>query len=327
MDQAKVIFKVPLFDKQQDKYVLKNTETGLDCGKGLFFPWNVSELNFGSDTKLQTLYLDKPCREHIGMIQRDFSFKYRDKLKWNLTSWDEKIRKKDKKIGKEWVVKKNEKLFYQNQCEVNCTSNTNICYSKNEECDQMCQCPECEDEYFDKCKDSFPATATEECLKADTNDNTTIVIKATPCNNVAECKEESDEKKCKDENDMVILIILGVSALVILISAWMKIGQISWYWEKVVSHVRAGIYQELTEGAHGQQSLTSFVVSQQGTNHRKVTNLQFFKWELAHHGNNKAETFACIKDHFDPNTCKNVLEDAPLPKSCWSKTMDMATSW
>ena len=171
----------------------------------------------------------------------------------------------------------------------------------------------------------FCASDTEKCIKADTNNDTEIWIKATPCNNVEECKDKSDEKNC-DQDDFVIVIILGLSALLILICAWLKLGHVSWKWKKVVVHDRAGIYQELTEGAHGQQSLISFVVSQQGTNFKTVTNQQFFLWELGHHKNNKAETFACIKDQFDPNTCKNILEDAPLPKTSWSKTMDFVTT-
>ena len=155
---------------------------------------------------------------------------------------------------------------------------------------------------------------------------TQLWIKATPCNKVIECKDKSDEgKKCK--SNYFIFIILGVSALVILTCAWMKIGHIRWFWQKVVLHDRAGIYNELIEGAHGQQSLTSFVVTQQGTNYRTVTNQQFYQWELTHHGNNKAETIACIKDHFDPNTCKNILEDVPHTKTCWSKTTDFISKW
>ena len=96
----------------------------------------------------------------------------------------------------------------------------------------------------------------------------------------------------------------------------------------MVLHDRAGIYNELVEGAHGQESLTSFVVTQQGTHYRTVTNQQFYQWELAHHDNNKAETVACIKDHFDPNTCKNILEDVPDDtKTCWSKTTDFIATW
>ena len=235
-------------------------------------------------------------------------------MNWDLKSWEERM--------------SNGVSFSQNQCEldnhVKCNTTSNICLAENEVCDQMCQCPDCEDEEFSKCKDSFPATATEKCIKADTNNNT-VWIKATPCNNVEECKDKSDEKNC-DQDDFVIVIILGLSALLILICAWLKLGHVSWKWKKVVVHDRAGIYQELTEGAHGQQSLISFVVSQQGTNFKTVTNQQFFLWELGHHKNNKAETFACIKDQFDPNTCKNILEDAPLPKTCWSKTMDFLTT-
>ena len=323
MDQASEIFNTTLFNKEdkEDKVdILKNTnETGLNCGEGFFFSWHDSKILGGYlyQSKINHLMDDVPCRKHIGMIKRDFSFKYKNKVNWNLTSWQEAMH-----------YQRNPDWFYQNHCvenSLNCTNYTNICYSKNEVCDQICQCPDCEDESFDKCKDLFPATATEKCIKAGTNNNTSLWIKATPCNKVIECKDESDETNCK--SDYSVYIILGVSALIILICAWMKIGHISRYWKKVVSHVRGGIHQELIEGAHGQQSLISFVVSHQGTNLRTDTNQQFFKWELAHHGNDKAETFACIKDQFDPNTCKNVLEDAPLPKSCWSKTMDMVTSW
>ena len=126
IDQAKVIFELPLF-KKQDKYdILKNTnETGLNCGN-VIFPWNVSHYYGLDDQQIDHLKSDEQCKKHIGMIKRDFSFKYKEKVNWNLKSWGSFIHTSSVFIPFN---------FYQNQCDfgnaLKCTNNTNICYSKN----------------------------------------------------------------------------------------------------------------------------------------------------------------------------------------------------
>ena len=117
----------------------------------------------------------------------------------------------------------------------------------------------------------------------------------------------------------MIWIVLALSAVVLFLAAWAKLKHISKHWKRVRVNDQSEVHHELVDGAHGQWPLISFVISQQGTMHRTTTNTELYSWEMAHHGDNKPETMACIKDHFDPNTTNNILEDNPGTPSCLGK--------
>ena len=61
------------------------------------------------------------------------------------------------------------------------------------ECDGIVNCPHGEDEDFIKCKKVFSKSATIECQNIYFP---SMTILATPCNNVTECSDGSDEDYC-----------------------------------------------------------------------------------------------------------------------------------
>ena len=85
------------------------------------------------------------------------------------------------------------------------------------ECDGIVHCPLAEDEDFTKCKDTFPESATIEC-EYKYYEHMTIL--ATPCNGIAECANDYDEKYCWVEkfiSNYSVWFILSIFFVICLI--------------------------------------------------------------------------------------------------------------
>ena len=96
-------------------------------------------------------------------------------------------------------------------------------------CDGIFNCLHGEDEAFDLCKDTFPEEATIECIE-DRLPGIDLKIMATPCNDIRECRDGSDEE-CEDDKMVLIFLVSGLVTMTLIIYQyllWIKIPQ----WKK-----------------------------------------------------------------------------------------------
>lgn len=88
---------------------------------------------------------------------------------------------------------------------------------KTKDCDGEIDCLDGSDEDFEKCKDTFPDSATVYCKQFSYFDHYDIYIFATPCDGIVECQGGIDED-CDVKLGKLVLILFGAFIFTSLVS-------------------------------------------------------------------------------------------------------------
>ena len=96
----------------------------------------------------------------------------------------------------------------------------------DKKCDGIVHCIEGEDESFETCKDEYPEEATIKCIE-DRAIGYDIVIMATPCDGVKECRNGSDER-CEEDKMILIGIVAGLVILTGGVYHYLKWYHLGW---------------------------------------------------------------------------------------------------
>ena len=287
MDLADSMFTKPITDTS--KYVLGgkainfNTElnfneTHLICSDSLVITWEnliqygssgeLCELNNGDNLPIMTL---------IGNLLLDYSFKVTHEIEkvWNMTF-----------IGS---------LMCQYSATAKCP-NLEQCINTIQFCDGVINCPNGQDESFEKCNFTFPSTATIKCHKKDIY-NMNITILAVPCDGIIECIDGQDEAYCTiSEIYTLISVICGY--ILILIMTFLL-----WRQERVNEvidnkEVQLESSEPLVKAKHGSEEWAAEIVLLQEaadeTERREISG-KIFELELNQQNGSKSEAISNLK--------------------------------
>ena len=161
-------------------------------------------------------------------------------------------------------------------------------YLKKEEfCDDVVNCPDAEDEDFQRCKavKQFPASAKFECIsRLVGNSNIDVTTKATRCNGEVECKYREDEQNCEFSKWTLAIVLGSLLVTYLLISKFaLHLSKV----KKIVEHV------DLDNADN--EKLEALVVTGQLSEQRQQACRVLFERKIAEFNGNQSNVFNDLK--------------------------------
>ena len=154
-------------------------------------------------------------------------------------------------------------------------------------CDDVVNCPDAEDEDFQRCKavKQFPASANFECIsRLVGNSNIDVTTKATRCNGEVECKYREDEQNCEFSKWTLVIVVVSLLVAYLFIS-WcaLHLSKV----QKIVEHV------DLDNADN--EKLEGLVVTGQLSEQRQQACLILFERKMAEFDRNQSIVFNDLK--------------------------------
>ena len=137
----------------------------------------------------------------------------------------------------------------------------------------------------------FSDLATIECLKKDIY-NVSIYIKAIPCDNIIECKNDEDERFCTLDNYIPYVIFVGILTIHGFLAYVM--------WNSTINGLDIiqkdmTISDEEMELLHATDKIRTLMFQAQNYEHFQKINSRFVEMEMKIHHENLSEVICCIK--------------------------------
>ena len=329
-------------DKRNGQGVL--TEGGLRCRgtrQHCYQPWyTLDDGDSGrmpetcSDKSDQVFQIGKTCREHL-LENIDFHNNLfcsgRDDVKsyarsklicTNTTVWvsEQDNSKKDPHFcqesclspGPDCVACTNPEYFH-------CTE-AGLCVHPDLECDGHPQCPGGEDEGLEKCHKKYIDNKIVQpfaSYKCKSLFYEAVEIYATPCNNVVECFDGSDESHCQEDKIMTY-ILAGSSIGIILLYFTLRIYK--HHEEESGGQPLLGDQAELHflqkyETDHNDPDIIKEVnvrlfhtIYTKNVETSRVICCQFYDMETRVHGGRESEIYFCLHKNLDPLIVDDIID-------------------
>ena len=172
-----------------------------------------------------------------------------------------------------------------------CHNNSNFCIYGRQVCDGQANCPNGEDEDLETCikRGYFSDMATIECPKKNVY-NSTIQIRAVPCDGNYECYNDQDEQHCSIP-DFVSIAILGI---LMSISGFGALALWKSTTEILIKKTQMVILEDL-ESLHGTDSLKNKMFELQSYENAYDINSKLVEVEIKIHDGVKSEVVCCLK--------------------------------
>ena len=160
-------------------------------------------------------------------------------------------------------------------------------YIKKEElCDDVVNCPDAEDEDFERCESvkQFPASTNFECSNKWVGNNINVTTKATKCNGEVECKYKEDEQDCEFSKWTLAIVLGSLLVTYLLISKFaLHLSKV----KKIVEHV------DLDNADN--EKLEALVVTGQLSEQRQQACRVLFEQKMAEFNGNQSNVFNDLK--------------------------------
>ena len=153
-------------------------------------------------------------------------------------------------------------------------------------CDDVVNCPDAEDEDFQRCKavKQFPASANFECSNKWVGNNINVTTKATKCNGEVECKYKEDEQDCEFSKWTLAIVLGSLLVTYLLISKCaLHLSKV----KKIVEHV------DLDNADN--EKLEALVVTGQLSEQRQQACRVLFEQKMAEFNGNQSNVFNDLK--------------------------------
>ena len=189
------------------------------------------------------------------------------------------------------------------------------CIDEQRVCNGIVNCPNGEDESFEKCQSNETASHLVECIKKDIF-NFNISILAVKCNGEVECAFGEDEEPCSLPNEVSVIVLVSVTLICLLVSFLYKNVTMS-YLLQIVEE--PSITEEDFKRFHRTDGLKEKMFQVQSCQNSRKINQQFLKLELEiHHNGQINETVCCIKNSLESGTVAQVLRELPSTRPSYS---------
>ena len=170
----------------------------------------------------------------------------------------------------------------------NKTFKIEVYINEEEFCDDVVNCPDGEDENFERCESvkQFPASANFECSNTwvGNNINVTTKPKATKCNGEKECKYGEDEQNCEFSKWTLAIVLGSLLVTYLLISKCaLHLSKV----KKIVEHV------DLDNADN--EKLEALVVTGQLSEQRQQSCRVLFEQKMAEFNGNQSNVFNDLK--------------------------------
>ena len=220
----------------------------------------------------------------------------------------------------------------ENQKYFKCTS-ASRCIHPDLVCDGHPQCPGGEDENLDDChekyiQDQIVSPYAAYSCKSLFYEN--VYIYSTPCNNIRECFDGSDEENCKQDK-LATYLLIGSSVTVIIFYLALKLYQ--FYTKDNIDKLMMTVIQDCSlierfETNHNDPDvlneakiyLLRTIISKDVDKVQEICR-QFYDLESKVHNGKDSEIFVCLHNNYDPLIVENMV-DAKFPG-----IMARLTSW
>ena len=158
--------------------------------------------------------------------------------------------------------------------------------NEEEFCDDVVNCPDGEDEDFERCESvkQFPASANFECSNKWVGNNINVTTKATRCNGEVECKYGEDEQDCEFSKWTLAIVLGSLLVTYLLISKCaLHLSKV----KKIVEHV------DLDNADN--EKLEALVVTGQLSEQRQQACRVLFEQKMAEFNGNQSNVFNDLK--------------------------------
>ena len=165
--------------------------------------------------------------------------------------------------------------------------NFTVYLKKEEFCNDVVNCPDGEDENFERCESvkQFPASVNFECISLLVgNSNVNVTTKATKCNGEVECKYKEDEQDCEFSKWTLAIVLGSLLVTYLLISKCaLRLSKV----QKIVEHV------DLDNADN--EKLEALVVTGQLSEQRQQACRVLFEQKMAEFNGNQSNVFNDLK--------------------------------
>ena len=180
-----------------------------------------------------------------------------------------------------------------NPLPIPCSTDSKLCIDPDQVCDGIANCPDGEDEEFDRCNNDlevFSPLATVTCNKSNIH-NVNITIKAVKCDNKSECSNGEDEEECFLEDYISTTFLLSLVPICSFVTLIM--------WSLTIRVLKPSnpdpIDLKSLGMKHQTEELETYMYQIQHSRYSKSINHAFIRMELRWHNGLTNETICCIK--------------------------------